>query len=476
MDSREHVAESGAANPMPLTTQHERAVSPAADVRDARDDAWRATAFQGQKRRLISLPRVIAALLIVSSLFFAFSGGMLFQRVFITPDAAASTPEAPAAFGRAWEVIHTRYVDTAAIDDQRMLDAAIGAMVDTLGDEGHTRYQTAEQAQAERESLSGEYSGVGIQVEQRDDGIVVVAPIDNSPAMEAGMQTGDIIVGVDGASIRGQSIDDVIGIIRGPEGSRVVLEVERASEEETLFFDLIRRRITVSAVSWTMIDDENALIRLSQFSSGAGNDVAAALDAARNAGATGIVLDLRNNPGGYVNEAIQIGSMFVPEGSTIFQTQVRDGSRTPHVASAQPAHIGDMPLVVLINEGSASSAEIVSGAVKANNPNATVIGETTFGTGTVLNSFPLGDGSSLLLGTELWLTPVGAFIREHGVRPDVLVALKTGQSPHLPGPDHEAPEPGTLNDHQLEWAIHILASDQAGSDYPSRGTPPGRSH
>jgi carboxyl-terminal processing protease len=474
MDSRDHPADRSAANPMPVNHGIDRVSGWPVDPVTVRggSDA-QATRPESRKRRVTPV-RAITALLVVSSLFFAFSGGMLFQRMFVTSEAQASSPEVPTAFARAWELIHTRYVDTDAIDDQRMVNAAISAMVDTLGDEGHTRYQTAEQAQAERESLSGGYSGVGIQVEQRDSGIVVVAPIDDSPAMEAGMMPGDIIVGVDGVNIRGQSIDEVIGIIRGPEGTRIILEVERGSESESIFFDLTRRRITVSAVSWTMIDNENALIRLSQFSSGAGDDVARALEAARAAGATGIVLDLRNNPGGYVHEAIQIGSTFVPEGSTIFQTQIRDGSRTPHIATAQQTHIGDTPLVVLINEGSASSSEIVSGAVKANNPNATVIGETTFGTGTVLNSFPLGDGSSLLLGTELWLTPDGAFIREQGVRPHVLVALKPGQTPLRPGLDPAPLEQGTLNDFQLEWALHLLISEQAGSETPSWGTPPVR--
>lgn len=473
MDSRDHTVDRNAASHPPFSSGSEQATTRFDAVNVGEAPSLSATPARPSKRT-VTWPRAIGALLVVSALFFAFSGGMLFQRMFVSSNVEASSPEVPVAFARAWELVHTRYVDTEAIDDQAMIDAAISAMVNTLGDEGHTRYQTAQQAQAERESLSGGYSGVGIQVEQTERGIVVVAPIDNTPAMEAGMLPGDIIVGVDGVDIRGQSIDEVIGVIRGPEGSQIVLEVERASESETIFFDLTRRRIVVSSVSWAMLDDQHAVIRLSQFSSGAGDDVAAALDAARAAGATGIVLDLRNNPGGYVTEAIQIGSMFVPEGSTIFQTQVRDGSRTPHVATAQSTHIGDTPLIVLINEGSASSSEIVSGAVKTNNPNASVIGETTFGTGTVLNSFPLGDGSSLLLGTELWLTPDGNFIREQGVRPDVIVGLAEGQSPHLPSATHTAPADGVLNDHQMEWALHILVTGQAGSESPSNGTPPAR--
>jgi carboxyl-terminal processing protease len=421
-----------------------------------------------------SLSRTLTFLLVLSGMLFMFSGGMLVQRVFLTPDAQAAEPTVPAAIARAWELINTRYVDSAAVNEQRMTEAAIVGMLDTLGDQGHTRYLTAEQAQRETEQLSGGYSGVGVQVEQRDGQIVVVTPLDNSPAMEAGVLPGDILVSIDGRDVRGQSVDDVIPVIRGEEGTSVLLGFERPSENRVIEFELVRRRITISAVSWTMLDNQHAVIRLSQFSSGAGNDIQRALDAARAAGATGIVLDLRNNPGGYVSEAIQVASTFVPADSTIFLSQFRDGSRNPHLATPQPTHIGDTPLVVLINEGSASSSEITSGAIQANNPHATVIGETTFGTGTVLNSFPLGDGSSILLGTELWLTPQGDFIRESGVRPDVVVGLQPGQTPFLPSFSHAAPENGQLNDYQLEWALDLLRTNQAGASSPSLGTPPTR--
>lgn len=442
-------------------------------------DQWRyphapATRPATKQSSSLTLKHALSAMVIVSALFFAFSGGMLFQRQVVTPDAQAAEPAVPVAIARAWELIHTRYVDTDAVNDQKMTEAAIIAMLDTLGDQGHTRFLTAEQARQESENLSGGYTGVGIQVEQTDAGIVVVAPIDNTPAMEAGILPGDILVSIDGRDVRGQTVDEVILLIRGEEGTRVVLGFERASEPSVLEFDLTRRRITISAVSWTMLDDSNAVIRLSQFSSGAGNDLARALDDARAAGATGIILDLRNNPGGYVSEAIQVASTFVPEGSTIFLSQFRDGSQDPHRATPQPTHIGDTPLVVLINQGSASSSEITSGAIKAHNPNATVIGETTFGTGTVLNSFPLGDGSSVLLGTELWLTPQGEFIRDSGVRPNVVVGLKPGQIPFLPSHSHLAPETGIFNDHQIEWALHVLNTNQAGATSPHVGTPPVR--
>lgn len=418
----------------------------------------------------VTAQRVVMGLVVFSFVFIAFAGGMLFQRYVIGEDAEAATGGAPEAFDNAWNLVQSRYVDQNAIDDEAMLEAAIDGMLLTLKDEGHTRYLTVEESQSENESLQGEYVGVGIQVNQRENQIVVVAPIDRSPAQEAGVMAGDVLVSVDGEDITGQSVDEVVGQVRGEEGSQVTLRFLREGEEAPLSFTLTRRKIDVSSVAWTMLEGDIADIRLTQFSAGSGNDLAQALGEAKAAGAKGIILDLRNNPGGYISDAIQIGSMFVPEGETIFITQVRDGSQKELVATAQPQHVGDLPLVVLINEGSASSSEIVAGAVKANNPNATIIGETTFGTGTVLSNFGLGDGSSLLLGTELWLTPEGKLIKNQGIRPDVVVGLEDGQFPFTPV-DNAENSLDQIDDYQLEWAVQVIESGQAGESNPTMGMP-----
>jgi len=391
----------------------------------------------------------------ISAIFFAFAGGMIFQRLVVTSNAQAQDGGGPETFDRAWELVLSQYVDQDAVNQDVMLEAAIDGMLETLRDEGHTRYLTSTEATAESEGLSGEYVGVGVHVEDTENGITVVAPIDGSPAKDAGVQSGDILVAVDGQDVTGRSVNEVIGSIRGEEGSQVTLSFDREGEPETLTFTLTRQRIELSSVSWTMLDDNIADIRLSQFTSGSGDDVQAALSEAQDAGAEGVVLDLRNNPGGYISEAIKIGSTFVPEDSTVFVSQFRDGSREDHDATEQDVHIGDLPLVVLINEGSASSSEIVSGAIKSNNPNATVIGETTFGTGTVLSNYDLGDGSAILLGTELWLTPEGKLIKNQGIRPDVIVAMPDGVFPFIPV-DNAEPNDTEINDLQLEWAQDIL--------------------
>jgi carboxyl-terminal processing protease len=422
---------------------------------------------------------LVGGVLFFSIIFFSFAGGMVFHRYVVAPDARAQSTaqgesgQVPAQIQRAWEAVQQDYVDVAKIDDERMLEGAIDGMLQTLDDEGHTRYMTPEEAQANAEDLSGEYVGVGVQVEDSDEGIVVVTPIDNSPAMEAGIKPGDIIVSLDGVDITDKTVDEVINDIRGEEGTQVTLGIRRPGEEQLLSFTLTRRKIELSPVSWVMLEGNIADVRLSQFSEGAGDDLQDALREARAAGATSVILDLRNNPGGFIHEALQVGSTFVPKGSTIFITQVRDGTQTEQLAEAQETHIGDTPLVVLINEGSASSSEIVAGAIKAHNPNATVIGETTFGTGTVLSHFDLGDGHALWLGTELWLTPEGKLIKDHGIRPDVLVGLPEGQSPFIPV-DNVDPEPGSIQDHQLDWAIDIIQAGEAGDENPLRSVPPSR--
>lgn len=448
------------------------AAPPAAD-RSWNQDQVRPARRATQKPISRAATVALICLFVFAGMFTAFAAGMVVERAISSNDAAAADGGAPEAFDHAWNLVHTQYVDPSVIDDAAMLEAAIDAMLETLHDEGHTRYLTAEEAQAESEGLSGAYVGVGIQVDQRDDRIVVVSPIDHSPAKEAGVLPGDLLLSVDGREVLGMTVDDVIDLIRGEEGTDVTLVFERGDTREQVAYTLTRRKIEVSAVAWTMLDGNIAIIRLSQFSNGAGDDVSAALEAAKARGATAVILDLRNNPGGYIDEAEQVGSIFVPEGATVFISQVRDGSQTPHLATAQPVTIGDLPLVVLINEGSASSSEIVSGAIKANNSNATIIGEVTFGTGTVLSNFGLGDGSSLLLGVELWLTPDGELIKDRGIRPDVIVGLPENQGPFVPVTG-VTPEPGSINDYQLEWAIGILERGKAGSDRPSLSSPPGR--
>ncbi len=410
-----------------------------------------------------------AAVLIISflacgGLFVAFGAGMVFERSVVADEASAEATGVPETFDRAWNVVLDNYVDESVIDQDLMLEGAIEGMLDTLGDQGHTRYLTAEETERDRESSSGTYKGVGILVEEQDGRIVVVYPFENSPAREAGVLAGDIIVAVDGVDVSEMQLNEIIDLIRGPVDTQVEVTFERPPDGELHTFDLTRAEIEISSVSWTMLEDDIALISLNQFTSGSGDDLQAALKEAQDAGAAGVIFDLRNNPGGFVSEAMQVASTFLPDDTVVYISQTRDGGKEEHKTTSQSINIGDTPFVVLINEGSASASEIVSGAILASGE-ATVIGESTVGTGTVLNQFELGDGSTIWLGVELWLTPDGELIRHHGITPEIVVPLAEGQFPFEP-PVGEATVPADeeLNDDQLEYGIDLLLNGHTAEE------------
>ncbi|MBX6343089.1 MAG: S41 family peptidase, partial [Thermomicrobiaceae bacterium] len=306
----------------------------------------------------------------------------VFHPATVTADAPSTLPK---TIGEAWSLVHDRYVDQSAINDDKMTQGAISGMLDAIGDEGHTRYLTKEQLAEHEDSLSGSYVGVGMQVEERNDQVVVVAPIDGSPAEQAGVRAGDVLVQVNGQSVEGMPLDQVIQMVRGPEGSTVNLVFQRPGQDQPISLTLTRKRLEVSAVDWVMLPGPAKIadIRISQFSHGASDQLAKAIRDAQAAGATGIVLDLRNNPGGLVDEAIGVASQFLPSDAPVFISQVRSGQQTVHRADANVART-DLPLVVLVNQGSASASEIVSGALQENG-RAKIVGEKTFGTGTVLS-------------------------------------------------------------------------------------------
>lgn len=369
------------------------------------------------------------------------------------PTIAKNEANVPESVNQAWSVIHQHYVDEKAIDNQKMSSAAIKGMLDTLGDQGHTRYLNASEVKQNQQSLSGNYVGVGIQIEQRDKKILVVSPIDGSSAERAGINAGDILAQVNGKSTDGLSVDDVVQAVRGPEGTTVDLVFERPGQTTPIAVTLERTKLEVKSVQWVMLPDQIADIRISQFAHGTSTELTAAIRDAQQAGAKGIVLDLRNDPGGLLTEATGTASMFLKPDDPIFVSQVRNGDRTTHRAESGEIRT-ELPVVVLVNHGSASAAEIVSGALQ-DNQRAKVVGQPTFGTGTVLQQYPLGDGSAILLGTELWLTPDGREIRGQGIKPDIEVELPAGAAPYIPLRGHNSPD-AIQQDTQLQRALDVL--------------------
>ncbi|WP_129633542.1 S41 family peptidase [Candidatus Oscillochloris fontis] len=345
-------------------------------------------------------------------------------------------PESPAvcaeftAFWDAWRLTRANFVDAEAIDTQLMIDGAINGMLDTLGDQGHTRYMGAEQATEWDEALRGSFEGIGAYIDVRDGQTIIVNPIPGSPAEAAGLLPGDAILAVDGDPTTGWSVDQLASRVRGPAGSQVTLRIRHADTTEVIEVTITRAKVVVPSVSWRMLPDQIALIRLTAFDGNSGSQMREAIQAARDAGAKAMILDLRNNSGGLLNEMVSIASQFLPEGTTVLLEEDRAGKREPTRTVAGGVAL-DLPLVVLINRNSASSAEILAGAIQ-DAERASLIGETTFGTGTVLSSYRIIGGGRLLLGTKQWLTPSGQLIRGQGINPDEEVVLPSNTLPLSP--------------------------------------------
>ena len=349
----------------------------------------------------------------------------------VAPDGAARY-EHFGIFWEAWDLVARHYVQPQEVDPKELTYGAIQGMLESLGDEGHTRFLAPDERTRWQESLSGYFVGIGIEIALREGRPVVLAPIPNSPAEAAGIRAGDIIMAVEGRDTAGINFEELARQLRGLEGTTVSLTIRHADADAPIDLTIERRRIDVPSVTWTMVPGTAiAHVRLSQFAEGTHAEIVTALREAKQAGARGLILDLRNNPGGLLREAVNTASEFLT-GGTVLLVESRDGTRRPERdRNGSRGEATDLPLVVLVNEGSASSAEIVAGALKENS-RAPVLGERTAGTGTVLSTYELSDGSAILLGTSLWLTPNGNLIKQHGITPDVPVALPPGATPLRP--------------------------------------------
>jgi carboxyl-terminal processing protease len=408
------------------------------------------------------MPLWLVTPLLALTLMLGIGGGLLGGYLLNRPTATAC-PESPeicqefGVFWEAWKLARDRYVEPDAFKTDALVAGAVNGMLDTLGDQGHTRFLTAQEATDWDESLRGSFEGIGAYIDVRDGKTVIVAPIEGSPAQKAGIKPGDEILAVNGESTNGWTVDELRTAVRGPKGTPVTLRVLHAGEADPVEIVVTRDEVVVPSVTWRMLPDEIALVQLSSFDDDAGRELKRALRDAQEQNARAVVLDLRNNPGGLLDQAVEVASQFLPEGTPVLLEADRDGNRETTVTRDGGAAL-DLPLVVLVNKNSASSAEIVSGALQ-DAGRATLVGETTFGTGTVLTPFRLSDGSRLLLGTQQWLTPEGRVIRGQGIEPDELVDLPADVAPLTPAEAAELPaaELPASDDVQLTRALELAS-------------------
>ncbi len=292
----------------------------------------------------------------------------------------------------------------------------------------------------------------------KDGNVVVVAPLDGSPAQKAGVRAGDEIVQVNGQSVQGLSLEAVVNQVLGPAGTSVRLTLLRPATNQTLDLTLVRAKLALQSVTWQRLPGTSlAHLRIAQFSAGVGRDLGNALQQIEAQHLAGIVLDVRDDPGGILDEATVSASYFLTGGNVLLEKDAQ--GHTSPVPVMPQSFVVSMPVVVLTNEGTASASEILAGALQDAH-RAQLLGATTFGTGTVLNEFPLSDGSALLLATQEWLTPAGRVIWHKGIAPDLPVALPTNATPLVPEEEQSmsASQLQSSGDSQLLRAISILST------------------
>lgn len=362
-----------------------------------------------------------------------------------SPEQQSATPEEMQAlfapFWEAWNLVHENYVDQP-VDDVALMRGAISGMMEALGDQ-HSSYMNPEDYEQANSSLEGEYEGIGAYVDTTTDYLTITSPIPGSPAEEAGLLPGDQVVAIDGEDMTG--IDAELARLRvlGPAGSTVHLTVFREGEDGLLEFDIVRAKITIASATGEMLDNDIAYIQVTTFGSKTMPELEAALKDLMAQNPKGIILDMRNNGGGYLQTAVEVTSQFVDEGVVLYE-QYGDGRRTTYdVLPGGMATDSTIPMVVLINEGSASASEIVAGALQ-DLGRAKLVGTVSYGKGSVQNWIPLsGDNGAVRVTIAKWLTPNEKTIHEIGLTPDYPVEL----TPE----DREADR-----DPQLDEAIKIL--------------------
>ncbi|MCC6177856.1 MAG: S41 family peptidase [Chloroflexi bacterium] len=384
-------------------------------------------------------------------------GGPLAVLDNLQPSTARATEEAVLSsdeqqrfrlFWETWQIVEKEFYDKGQIDHQKMMYGAVKGMVEAVGDP-YTIYMTPAQRDVNETDLRGSFDGVGVQVDLRDGKLTVVAPIDDTPAAKAGMRTGDIIVQVDGKSLNGKSLNDAVELIRGQRGTDVTLTVARLGVADPLTFTMTRAEIKMKSVRTRLLDHQVGYVRISTFSASTGSEMATAMQDLMAQQPHGVVIDLRANPGGYLHTAVETAGQFLTSGSVVLYQVSGDGSRKIYKTDSAGAAT-DAKLVVLVNKGTASASEILAGALR-DNGRAILIGEQTFGKGTVQNVHQLSDKSGLRVTTAQWLTPNEQRLQGVGLTPDRIVAL--------PADTPATTDPTVQTDPQVDAAIqYILAS------------------
>lgn len=391
---------------------------------------------------------------VVLGLGLSFSGGFPAPQQPVLPEDLSW--EQARLFSEVMDRIKRDYIEP--IDESKLVESAIRGMVSDL--DRHSQYLDADEYEDIRISTTGSYTGVGIEVSTVDDAIIVIAAIDNTPAQRAGIRSGDEIVAIDGAQVDINSLQEAIGKMRGRSGTSVVVTILRDFSADPLVFSLRREQIQVASVRYETLEPEFGYLRISQFTETTADEVNEAIDSLMDEIKSvsgrmlaGLILDLRNNPGGILDAAVDVSDLFLDSGLIV----TADG-RTPEARFSRDASRGDIldgaAMVILVNAGSASASEIVAGALQDHH-RALIVGTSTFGKGLVQTVMPLSRGRAIKLTTSRYYTPSGDSINGIGIAPDI----KIDGSAEFPGQSmHERLDRD--RDDQLAEAIKRLSSQR----------------
>ena len=388
--------------------------------------------------------RVLVLFVLVFAIFLSFNAGYVLGQSPVAPyrvfPASFPTGESGEAFAPFWEAVNmvqSRYY-RQPLDDDQLVEGAINGMLETLEDP-YTFYLSPEAESTERGGFEGEINGIGVEVTEDEGNIVIIAPIDGSPAAEAGLQPGDILRAADDEDLTGLSVMEAAQIVRGPRGTEVTLLIER--EGETFEVVVERDVIKISSVNGEILDENLAYVRLSQFGMQTDEELAALLKELMAEEPDGLILDLRRNPGGSLDTVVEVADEFLPEGQVL--RQEFSAGVDQEFDSKDGGLAEEIPMVVLIDEGSASASEVLAGAIH-DNDRGILIGETSFGKGTVQTWQQLSNGGGLRMTIARWLTPDETWVNEEGISPDYRVNL----------PEYDPVE--EFDDTQLQAAIDYL--------------------
>jgi carboxyl-terminal processing protease len=383
-----------------------------------------------RRRFWVFAPMVMVALVL----------GVLLGKGWERTGYATETYEELKTFSEVLTQVQKSYVDDTKVKD--LVQGAIRGMLSTL--DPHSAYMTPEMYKEMQVETKGEFGGVGIQIGVKENRLAVIAPIEGTPAYRAGVKAGDFIIKVNDETTKDLTLTDAVQKMRGPKGSKVNLTIQREGTPDPLQFTLVRDTIKIESVKSKVLDTIG-YVRLTQFQESTGRDLSKVLKQFKEQNLQSTILDLRNNPGGLLTAAVEVSEQFLPGGKLVVYTKGRESKKDEWIAKGKD-QMDDSPMIVLVNEGSASASEIVAGALQ-DYGRAVIVGTTSFGKGSVQTILPLGDGSGLRLTTAKYYTPKGRSIQSTGITPDIVVkpqppstVAKAGET--KPGEKEGEPKPG----------------------------------